>query len=178
MKRYLSFLIAYILLMTIHEGLHIVTAKYYGEFESLQFKVIIFPEVKYKTTTEERSGFRWALISGMSNWATLALGYWLLLIRNKFIHLSSQLLKALFFYLALLALLMDALNLSIGPWIYGGDIEGIAMGLGANRYLIQTIFLLVLLINRELIIHKLFPAFNIKTNHILFRPIIKRSIFR
>lgn len=72
-----------------------------------------------------------------------------------------------------LFLFIDAFNLSIGPFLYGGDIGGIAVGFGLNRYLIQVIFLFILLLNRELIVQKLFPAYGVKSSHPLFQPLFK-----
>jgi hypothetical protein len=70
--------------------------------------------------------------------------------------------------LTLISLLADLFNLSVGPFIYGGDANGIAAGLGINRYIIQMIFLVVLLVNRELVAQKLFPMYNVPIKHILF----------
>jgi len=79
-------------------------------------------------------------------------------------------LKASIYYLTLLGLLLDPLNLSIGPFIYGGDVNGIAVGLDISRYLVQTIFFLILLANRELVAQKLLPMYDVKTEHPLLRP--------
>jgi len=65
-------------------------------------------------------------------------------------------------------MLGDAFNLSVGPFIYGGDINGISKGVGVNRYIIQSIFFIVLLLNRELLVQKLLPVYGIKTKHPLF----------
>jgi hypothetical protein len=70
-------------------------------------------------------------------------------------------------------LLIDAFNLSIGPFIFGGDVNGIAVGLGVNRYLIQVFFFLVLLANRELVAQKLFPAYHVQPRHPLLKPWIR-----
>ncbi len=77
--------------------------------------------------------------------------------------------------MTLISLLADPFNLSVGPFIYGGDANGIALGLGINRYVIQTIFLLVLLANRELVAQKLFPMYDVQVKHILFQPLIRRA---
>jgi hypothetical protein len=82
--------------------------------------------------------------------------------------------RSYFYYLTFLLLLIDAFNLSIGPFIYGGDIGGITAGFEVSQYLVQAIFLVILLLNRELIVQKLFPTFGVKTGHFLFQPLFFR----
>ena len=71
------------------------------------------------------------------------------------------------------SLILDALNLSIGPFLYGGDIGGLVVGFGVNQYLVQIACFIILLLNRELIVQKLFPLYNVKAKHPLFQPLIK-----
>jgi hypothetical protein len=78
--------------------------------------------------------------------------------------------RALSYYATVLFLLLDALNLSIGPFLYGGDANGIAVGLGIDRLTIQAVFFIVLLVNRELIASKLMPLFDVHPKSILFQP--------
>jgi len=75
----------------------------------------------------------------------------------------------------LICLLADPFNLSVGPFLYGGDANGIAVGLGINRIVIQAIFLVVLVANRELVAQKLIPMYNVEGNHLLFRPLLRRA---
>jgi len=82
-------------------------------------------------------------------------------------------LKAVIYYWTILSLLLDPLNLSIGPFIYGGDANGIAAGLNIHRYVIQAAFLGVFLINRELVAQKLLPMFGVKTDHPLLKPWVR-----
>jgi hypothetical protein len=101
---------------------------------------------------------------------TLTVGYLLLLVGHRFAHSRTAFLKMGIYYLTMLSLLVDPFNLSIGPFIYGGDANGIAVGLDINRYVIQVLFLLVLLVNRELVAQKLLPTYGVRTRHPLFRP--------
>jgi hypothetical protein len=169
MKKWLAFLLAVVVFFTVHEGLHALTAAVYGEYEAFHVRPIGL-EVTFRTPVDERSGIRWAFISGTSNLATLMLGYVLLAFGRRVARSRSVFLKASIYYLTLLGLLLDALNLSIGPFIYGGDANGIAVGLGISRYLIQAIFFLILLSNRELVAQKLLPMYEVKTDHPLLRP--------
>ncbi len=172
MKKWLAFLLAVVILLAVHEGMHALMAMFYGEYEAFHLRPIGF-EVQYRTPVEERDGSHWAYISGVSNLVTVLMGYLLLSSGEKLGRLRNVFLKGIFFYLTLISLLADPFNLSVGPFIYGGDVNGIAAGLGINRYVIQTIFLMVLLANRELVAQKLFPMYDVQPTHILFRPLIR-----
>jgi len=67
-------------------------------------------------------------------------------------------------------LILDPLNISIGPLIYGGDANGIAVGFGVNRWLVQAIFFVLFILNRELAAQKILPAYGISTRHPLLIP--------
>lgn len=169
MKRWLAFILAVVILIAVHEGAHAATAALYDEFAA--FRVLPFGfEVVYRTPLDQRQGVHWALISGVSNLATLLLGYRFLSLGGRFAASRSWLLKSGAFYLTFLTLLADPFNLSLGAFIYGGDANGIAAGLGVSRYLIQAVFFLVLLVNRELIAHRLFPLYAVKVSSFLFQP--------
>jgi hypothetical protein len=172
MKKWSTFILAIIIFAIIHEGVHAIIAIAFGEYQSFQ----IHPyglEVIFKTPVAEREGIKWGFISGMSNVITLLLGYLMFSFRVKIAHLRNSFLSVLCYWLIVLFLLLDALNLSIGPFIYGGDIGGIIKGLGINQYLVQIMFFAVFLLNRELIAQKLLPVYGIKTRNPLFRPWIK-----
>ncbi len=169
MKRWLAFLIAAIVVALIHEGTHAIMAAMYHELDAFQAHLFGL-EVIYKTPPAERQGIHWAYISGASNLATLTLGYLLLSLGRRLAQTRPIFLKAVAFYLTLLALLADPFNLSLGAFIYGGDANGIAVGLGVNRYLIQAVSFVVLLTNRELIAQRLFPLYNVRVSFFLFQP--------
>lgn len=147
MKKWLAFMLAMLTYIALHEGAHALVAAIFGELETFRARPLGF-EVILRTPTDERTGIQWAFISGTSNVLTLLLGYSLLMFSEKYNRLQSSFLKVSVFYITFLLLLIDAFNLSIGPFIYGGDVNGIAVGLSVNRYLIQALFFLVLLANR------------------------------
>ena len=169
MKKWLAFMLAVLIFAAVHEGAHAMGAAISGELKAFQVRPFGL-EVIFRTPTDERAGIQWALISGTSNVLTLLLGYSLLLLGQRGSRIKSTFFKASIFYLTLISLLFDAFNLSIGPFIYGGDVNGIAVGLGVNRYLIQAFFFLVLLANRELVAQKLLPAYHVQSKHPLFKP--------
>ncbi len=168
MKKWMAFVLAMLIFAAVHEGTHALVAAFFGELKGFQMRPFGL-EVVFRTLTVDRAGIEWAFISGTSNVLTLLLGYALLMLGQKCNRFQSAFLKASVFYLTLLALLFDAFNLSIGPFIYGGDVNGIAVGLGINRYLIQALFFLVMLANRELVAQRLFPTYNVQPRHPLFR---------
>jgi hypothetical protein len=174
MKRWLVFLLAAVIFAVVHEGMHIVMAAFYGEYAALRIHYGVFPEVQYRTPVDERAGVHWGFISGASNLATVLLGYLLVLIGERIARLRSWFFKNILFYLTVILLVADPLNLSVGPLIYGGDAPGIAVGFGVSRYVIQAISLVVLLVNRELIVQRLFPMYNVQVKHFLFRPLVQR----
>ena len=174
MRKWLAFVLAIVIFVAIHEGTHVLVASIYGEYDALYWN-LIGPEVTFKTPVDERSGIQWAFISGASNLVTLSLGYLLLSLGERFAHSRVVLLKAWVYYLTILMLLADALNLSVGPFVYGGDANGIAVGLGISRYVVQVVFFILLLVNRELLAHRLLPAYNVRTRHPLLRPWIQST---
>jgi len=111
-------------------------------------------------------------ISGASNVITVLLGYLLLFSLShseyeKLVHECCWLLAYCDVFAA------RPLNLSVGPFLYGGDIGGIVAGFGVNQYLVQILSFAIFLINRELVAQVLLPAYGIKTDHPLFKPWIK-----
>jgi hypothetical protein len=169
MKKLSAFLLALVIYAIVHEGMHALVAMPCDEFEALHLRTFGL-EVTFRTAVGEREGIHWALISGAGNLITILSGYLLLAFGGRFARLHSLFLRTALFYLTAVFLFADPLNLSIGPFIYGGDANGIAVGLGINRYVIQIIFLFVFLVNRELVIRNLFPVYDVQVRHILFRP--------
>jgi hypothetical protein len=169
MKKWIAFVTAVLLFFTLHEGLHALTALPFGEYQSFHIRPLGF-EVVFNTPVAERSGSHWALISGASNLATIGMGLILLALTPRFARMNSSFLKVTLFYLAFMGLLLDPLNLSVGPLLYGGDANGIAFGLGIPRWTIQIVFALVFLFNHELVARVLVPGYGMETDHILLRP--------
>ncbi len=174
MTQWLAFLLALIFLAAVHEGTHALVAAMYDEYEAIHIRPLGF-EVTFKTQVSERSGIQWAFVSGASNIITVSIGYLLLLLGGRLARYSSNFWKTGVFYLTVLSLLVDPFNCSIGPFIYGGDADGIAVGLGISSYVVQVIFFALLLLNRELLAQKLFPTYNVQTKHLLLRPWIRSA---
>jgi len=174
MRKWLTFLLALVLLAFLHEGTHALVAGFFGEYDAFHVHPYGF-EVTFNTPVEQRAGMQWAWISGMSNAVTILLGYVLLTLRKPLGSLRNLWAKGTFYYLTFAALLVDALNLSVGPFLYGGDANGIAVGLGVNRLVIQLVFLVVFLVNHELLARELLPAYGVESDHPLLRPWLPSS---
>jgi hypothetical protein len=168
-KKFLTFFVAFVIFAFIHEGSHALIAAIYGEFTDFLVHPYGF-EVIFKTPTIQRQGIQWGFISGVSNVLTVLLGYLLLLFVKPVARMRNAFLSAVGYWLIMMFLLLDPLNLSIGPFLYGGDIGGIVTGFGINQYIVQAIFFIVFIINRELVAQVLLPAYGIKTDHPLFKP--------
>jgi len=166
------FLIAFGLCIIIHESMHAFIALLFREYNGFIFRIIGF-EVLFKTSASEREGMKWLFISGSASFVTLFLGYILFTVRDKIAIIKRLYLKAIIYWSTIILMLSDALNLSIGSFIYGGDINGVTTALHVNQYTIQAIFFIIFLLNRELVAQKFLPVFGIKTDHPLFRPWMK-----
>jgi hypothetical protein len=169
MRNLIALLLVWMFFALIHEGAHAATAMALDEYAGFHVRGFGL-EVTFKTSLDERSGFKWTLISGTSNLITIALGYGCYAIRRRFISSRHLIVVALGYWLCILFLTLDPLNLIIGPFIYGGDAMGIAAGLNVSPQLIQGASLLIFLINREIVAHRVLPDFGISTRHPLFRP--------
>jgi len=172
MKNVVALLLAVAVLSVIHEGMHAISAAIYDEYQSFHIRPYGF-EVEYVTPIPERLGIRWALISGASNFLTCFLAYVLLLQEKRFSRMPSLFFRSLVYWLTLLGLLLDPFNLSVGPFVYGGDANGIAVGMGVDVLVVQIIFLGILLLNRELVAQKLIPSYGVQTRHPLVRPLFR-----
>lgn len=176
MKKILTIVLSVLIFAFVHEGLHVLVGIAIGEFDSFRIRPIGF-EVTVRTPVEQRHGIQWAFFSGVSNLVTILLGYLLLPFVNAFARMQVAMIRNTAYYSTLFFLLLDPLNLSVGPFLYGGDIHGIAVGLGVHPYWLQLFFLLVFLINRELVAQVLLPSYGIETRYVLFRPWLRKRLF-
>jgi len=174
MKKYLTLILSLVIIAIIHEGLHAVIANAYSEYGGFRVRPYGL-EVIYNTPVEERAGIRWGFISGASNIATVMLGYLLFAFRSRLVRHQNDFIRALSYWLIIYLLLLDPLNLSIGSLLYGGDINGIVVGLGISQWVIRGIFFSVFFLNRELVAGVVLPTFGVRTKHPLLRPWIAQN---
>jgi len=171
-RKLLTLSFAVIVFAGMHEGLHALPAALYGEYQGFHVRTLGL-EVVFNTPVAVRQGIKWAVISGLPNLATVAFGYILLVARGTLVSHRVRSIRDLAYRLTLVVLIADPLNLSVGPLIYGGDARGIAVGLGTSVAVIQGVAFLVLLVNRELVVQVLLPAYGVITTHPLFQPLIR-----
>jgi hypothetical protein len=175
MKKWIYFLVAWFLYMIIHEGVHAFTALIEGEFKTILVHWY-GPEVVYKSQVSERMpGIKWTLISGLSGIITVLSGYILFGMKNRIYAIKNTDLKGILYLVTIAFLLIDPLYFSILTSLIGGggDVTGIAVGLGTHKWIIQVFFGIVFIINRELIADFILKS-GVKTKHFLFRPWLKR----
>jgi hypothetical protein len=158
-----------------HEGGHALFGAVWSE--TVGFRTHVWGlagfEVLFRTPAEEREGLRWAIISGGPNVVTLLAGYGLYAFRERVRgpwRPGSRFVRTIGYWATLFLLLLDPVNLALGPFLYGGDAYGVAAGLAVPVGVIQGVALLVLLANRELVVRRLLPEWGIKTRHPLLRP--------
>lgn len=173
MRNLLGWALAILAFALVHEAGHAFTAHVYGELQAFHVRPFGF-EVTFVTAVGERLGFRWAIISGASNAITVLLGYALFLARSRLASIPAALPRILGFWLTVLFMIGDPINLAVGPFLYGGDATGIAVGLSVNRYAVQAVSLVILLLNRELLVLRVLPVYRVQTRHFLFRPLLPR----
>jgi hypothetical protein len=169
-KKILFMLPVVIVFAVIHEGTHALTATLAGEYQAFHVRPFGL-EVTYKTPVSERHGTHWALLAVSPSVITVLFGYGLFAVRHRNASATRPFLRSLGYYATALFMLLDPINLGVGSFIYGGDARGVAVGLGVSVLGVQGISLAVLLLNRELIVRKLFPVFQIQTRHPLFQPL-------
>lgn len=174
MVKWSAFLLIVGVFTVIHEGAHVLIASTFNEYNGFYVRPIGF-EVVFKTPVEQRSGIRWALISGGANLLTVVVGYILFACRRTLSRIKSRYLRLAAFYSTVLFMLLDPLNLSLGPFLYGGDAIGLAVGLKMPRMLVQTMAFSLFLFNRELAAAQIMPLFGVKTSHILLRSIVRKK---
>lgn len=172
LMNYAALISTILVFVIVHETLHAFPALLYGEYGSFLVHPYGF-EVIYKSPIPERVGVHWGLISGLPNIITLSIGYLLFAYRRRIALHRNSFLGVMGYWMICIFLFADALNLSVNPIIFGGDIGGIVIGFGIRQYIIQITFFIIVLVNRELIVQKLFPFYGIESKSIFWKPWIK-----
>jgi hypothetical protein len=160
----------------LHEGGHALLGTLWGETVGGRAHLwgLAGFEVLFRTPVEKRAGLRWAVMSGGPNVLTVLAGYGLYAFRTRLRGLRSpapRFGRVLGYWATLFLLLLDPINLSVGPFLYGGDAHGVAAGFGVPVGVVQAVALGVLLTNRELVVRRLLPEWGIETRHPLLRPL-------
>jgi hypothetical protein len=160
----------------LHEGGHALLGAAWNETVGFRthFWGLAGFEVLFRTPVEEREGLRWAVISGGPNVVTVWAGYGLYAVRARVRgpwRPGSRFGRTVGYWATMFLLLLDPVNLALGPFLYGGDAYGVAVGLAVPVGVVQGVALMVLLVNRELVVRRLLPEWGIETRHPLLRPL-------
>lgn len=156
--------------LVVHEGLHALAGLVWGETVGFAPHLWGF-EVLFRTPVVERAGLRWAVISGLPNVVTVAIGYVFFASRVRLRGLQGGFARSLGYWSLVFFLLLDPFNLSIASLAFGGDVVGVAVGLGVPVAVVQGGALVLLLANRELVVRRVLPLWGIRTRHPLLRPL-------
>ena len=175
LRKLLTLALVVIAFAAIHEGLHALAASAYGEYQAFHVRPFGL-EVLFNTPVADRQGVQWAVISGVPNVATVVLGYLLVALRRGLATSGRRIVRELAYWFALLLILLDPLNLSVGPFLYGGDAQGIAVGFDVRVGVVQALSLVLLMVNRELAAQVVLPAFGVAATHPLLRPLLRLRI--
>jgi len=120
-RQYLLFSLAVIAFALVHEGAHALSSAAFGEYGRFHLRWY-GPEVEYRTPVLGREGLKWGFISGSSSAITILCGFLLFAGRGRIAATDNRIARIGGYYATVLFMLGDPLNLSVGPFIYGGDI--------------------------------------------------------
>jgi len=164
-RQFSLYILAGVTYLIIHEGVHLLQAFNHNIFRGLRFNGIGIEVMITEPLTI--GGWRLACFSGLSSIATILIGYIIYLLTPLILSGKSRLLKGYLYYTALVFLLVDPLYIAVFSFVVGGDINGIALGLGIPYMLIRAVFAAVLVLNIVLVVKKLYPQY---TNDASFKP--------
>jgi hypothetical protein len=174
LRQYVLLCLAVIAFAIVHEGAHALSSAAFGEYRGSRIRWYGL-EVEYRTPVPEREGLKWGFISGSSSAITILCGFLMFAGRGKIAASGKSIIRIGGYYATALFMLGDPLNLSAGPFIYGGDIGGLVVGFHINRYAIQVVLFALFLLNRELVARYVLPAFGVRAGNVAFRPWFTRS---
>ncbi|MGI6492935.1 MAG: hypothetical protein GX949_00695 [Peptococcaceae bacterium] len=156
-RKYLYIILAGITYLVVHEGVHIIQALLWGIYKGIKVLPLgIEVEIIQPLTI---GGLRLAAFSGLSSVVTILIGYLLFLLTPKIIRLNKQYIKNYIYYVTFVFLLLDPVYISLLSFFVGGDINGIALGLGVPYMVIRGIYFVFAVINGYLVYKKLYPAY-------------------
>lgn len=156
-RQFFFWFLAALTYLIIHEGVHFIQALIHDNFNGFRFNGLGVEVLITEPLTI--GGWQLAFFSGLSSVVTVLIGYLILALTTPILSLRSQFVKNYFYYLALILLLLDPLYISVLSFFVGGDINGIAMGLGIPYMGIRIVFLIILLFNIYLVTKTLYPRY-------------------
>lgn len=154
-RQYLGILFAIVVYYIVHEGAHLIMALYFHAYKKINFMCLgIQVDVYRERLTDVQLGI--FCIAGVI--ATLIVGYLLVGLKGRICRLESKLLKAVFYYITIIMLVLDPIYLCLlGRCFGGGDLNGI-LCLMPQAY-VWIIFGVILIFNIWLLAKKVTPTY-------------------
>ena len=157
LRKYIYTLLAGLTYIIVHEGIHLIQAILYDIYQGVKLLPLgIEIEIIQPLTI---GGFKLAAFSGLSSITTVIIGYILFLLTPKILKIKKQYIKSYIYYVMLVFLLLDPIYISILSFFVGGDINGIALGLGIPYAVIRAAYFLIAAANIYLLTKRIYPAY-------------------
>lgn len=154
-RQYWGILFAIVAYYIVHEGAHLIMALYFHAFKKINYMWLgIQVDVYRDRLTDVQLGI--FCIAGVI--ATLIVGYLLTGLKGRICRLESKLLKAVFYYITIIMLVLDPIYLCLlGRCFGGGDLNGI-LCLMPQMY-VWIVFGAILIFNLWLLAKKVTPTY-------------------
>ena len=154
-KQFIGIIFAIVAYYIIHEGAHLVMALIFHAFKGINFmRLGIQVDVYRDRLTDMQLGI--FCIAGVT--ATLIIGYMLVGLKDKICQMESKLLKAIYYYITMIMLILDPIYLCLLSGCFGGgDLNGI-LYLMPQAY-VWTIFCYILIFDIWLLIKRVTPTY-------------------
>lgn len=154
-RQYFGILFAIVAYYIVHEGAHLGMALYFHAFKMINFMWLgIQVGVYRERLTDVQLGI--FCIAGAI--ATLIVGYLLVGLKGRICRMKSKVLKAVFYYITIIMLVLDPIYLCLlGRCFGGGDLNGI-LYLMPQTY-VWIIFGAILIFNIWLLVGRVTPTY-------------------
>jgi len=156
-RQYAVNILAVVTYLIIHEGTHIVQALAHGIFRGLRLNLLGVEVLITEPLTI--GGWKLACFSGLSSLVTVGIGYLIYKMTTVILSFKNQFIKSYLYYTAVVFLILDSLYISVFSFFVGGDINGIALGLGVPHMIVRGAYFAVLIINFLLVVKVLHPKY-------------------
>lgn len=154
-RQYLGILAAIAAYYLVHEGAHFLCAILMGTFKSVHFMGVGMQVV---VDSEQMSASQLGIFCLAGSASTLLVGYILSALATKICTSSSKIVRAIFYYITIVFLVLDPLYLSILCGFFGGgDMNGIR--LLCPEWMARAGFGAILLANGIIFWKKVLPAY-------------------
>ena len=154
-RQYIGILFAIVAYYIVHEGAHLIVALALHAFKKINFMGIgIQIDIYRDRLTDTQLGL--FCIAGVT--ATLITAYALVYFKDKICEIKNKLVKAIFYYVTVIMLVLDPIYLCLLNGAFGGgDVNGILYLM--PQAWVWTIFAFILLFNIWILLKKVNPTY-------------------